>query len=109
MNTLLPRSINEHTEGVNFPLPALPARRRPGASHFILIDSFSFRRLFSDAFEQRGWGDAILSYLERVAIASSVKHLFVLSSRTMQWFVERGFEEATVADLPKERYCVANC
>lgn len=52
---------------------------------------------------QRGWGEALLSYLERVAIASSVKHLFVLSTRTMQWFVERGFKEADVPDLPEER------
>lgn len=45
----------------------------------------------------------MLSYLERVAIASSVKHVFVLSTRTMQWFVERGFQEAEVSDLPAER------
>lgn len=54
-------------------------------------------------YRQRGWGEAMLSYLERLAIAYSVKHVFVLSSRTMQWFVERGFEEASVSDLPKER------
>lgn len=52
---------------------------------------------------KRGWGEAMLSYLERVAIASSIKHVFVLSSRTMQWFVERGFDEAEVSDLPEER------
>lgn len=45
----------------------------------------------------------MLSYLERVALASSVKHLFVLSTVTMQWFVERGFEESQVSDLPPER------
>ncbi|CAM9736567.1 unnamed protein product [Laminaria digitata] len=45
----------------------------------------------------------MLSYLERVAIASSVKHLFVLSTSTMQWFVERGFEQSSVSDLPPER------
>lgn len=45
----------------------------------------------------------MLSYLERVALASSVKHLFVLSTVTMQWFVERGFRESQVSDLPPER------
>lgn len=52
---------------------------------------------------QRGWGEAMLSYLERVAVASSVKHLFVLSTVTMQWFVERGFQEEDVSALPPER------
>lgn len=52
---------------------------------------------------QRGWGEAMLGYLERVALASSVKHLFVLSTVTMQWFVERGFRESQVSDLPPER------
>eukprot|EP00752_Nemacystus_decipiens_P001827 g1764.t1 len=54
-------------------------------------------------YRKRGWGEAMLSYLERVALASSVKHLFVLSTVTMQWFVERGFEESQVSDLPPER------
>ena len=45
----------------------------------------------------------MLSYLERVALASRIKHLFVLSTSTMQWFVERGFEEADVSVLPPER------
>ncbi|CBJ29066.1 Amino-acid N-acetyltransferase [Ectocarpus siliculosus] len=54
-------------------------------------------------YRKRGWGEAMLSYLERVALASSVKHLFVLSTVTMQWFVERGFRESQVSDLPPER------
>ncbi|CAM9958119.1 unnamed protein product [Ectocarpus sp. 12 AP-2014] len=54
-------------------------------------------------YRKRGWGEAMLSYLERVALASSVQHLFVLSTVTMQWFVERGFRESQVSDLPPER------
>lgn len=45
----------------------------------------------------------MLGYLERVALASSVKHLFVFSTTTMQWFVERGFTESEVSDLPPDR------
>ncbi|CAM9347615.1 unnamed protein product, partial [Hapterophycus canaliculatus] len=54
-------------------------------------------------YRKRGWGEAMLSYLERVALASSVQHLFVLSTVTMQWFVERGFQESEVSGLPQER------
>lgn len=54
-------------------------------------------------YRRQSKGDALLSYLERVAIASGVKKLFALSTKTMQWFVERGFIEATLASLPQER------
>mmetsp|Transcript_29315 Transcript_29315/g.94947 ORF Transcript_29315/g.94947 Transcript_29315/m.94947 type:complete len:152 (+) Transcript_29315:1301-1756(+) len=54
-------------------------------------------------YRRQSKGDALLSYLERVAIASGVKELFALSTKTMQWFVERGFIEATLASLPQER------
>ena len=45
----------------------------------------------------------MLGYLERVALAAGVEALFVLSTRTMQWFVERGFEEAALDALPEAR------
>jgi len=48
-------------------------------------------------------GDALLSYLERVAIANKITHLFALSTRTMQWFIERGFEEVDFESLPSDR------
>lgn len=79
----------------------LPA---PYALSFFLPLLLSRRPLISfRACLQRGWGEAMLSYLERVALASSVKHIFVLSTVTMQWFVERGFKEAEVSELPPER------
>jgi len=55
------------------------------------------------AYRRQAKGDALLSYLERVAIANGVSHLFALSTRTMQWFLERGFEEVLFADLPPKR------
>lgn len=54
-------------------------------------------------YRRQSKGDALLSYLERVAIASGVKQLFALSTKTMQWFVERGFDEVTLDLLPQER------
>mmetsp|Transcript_33818 Transcript_33818/g.104719 ORF Transcript_33818/g.104719 Transcript_33818/m.104719 type:complete len:565 (-) Transcript_33818:103-1797(-) len=60
-----------------------------------LVVSRKYRRLSK--------GDALLSYLERVAIASGVQELFALSTKTMQWFVERGFDQVSLDSLPQER------
>jgi amino-acid N-acetyltransferase len=55
-----------------------------------------------------GRGERILQYAERRARESGLKSLFVLSTRTMQWFLERGFAEAAVEDLPAEKSAVYN-
>jgi amino-acid N-acetyltransferase len=39
-----------------------------------------------------GRGETLLAYLERCALLLGVTHVFILSTRTMQWFEERGFE-----------------
>ena len=44
-----------------------------------------------------------VGYLERIALKSGATLLFVLSTQTMQWFIERGFEEVGVNDLPPSR------
>ena len=51
-------------------------------------------------------GDALLSYLERVAIAAGVQKLFALSTKTMHWFIERGFSQVSLASLPRERQAI---
>ena len=48
-------------------------------------------------------GDTMLTYLERVALGFGVPHVFVLSTRTLEFFAERGFREVTASDLPPER------
>jgi amino-acid N-acetyltransferase len=50
----------------------------------------------------------MLGYLERVAVLSGITSVFVLSTRTMQWFVERGFGECSVSDLPETRQALYN-
>lgn len=45
----------------------------------------------------------MLGYVERVAMATGGKMIFVLSTQTMHWFVERGFNECALEDLPVER------
>ena len=54
-------------------------------------------------YRRQNKGDAMLSYLERVALANGIQDLFALSTRTMQWFLERGFDEVQFNDLPPDR------
>jgi amino-acid N-acetyltransferase len=50
-----------------------------------------------------GRGERILAYIEKRAKDRSFKKLFVLSTQTTQWFVERGFTEAGIEALPAVR------
>ncbi|KAJ8613986.1 hypothetical protein CTAYLR_005627 [Chrysophaeum taylorii] len=54
-------------------------------------------------YRRQSKADALLSYCERVALANNVTDLFALSTATMQWFLERGFDEVDFDDLPDER------
>lgn len=54
-------------------------------------------------YRSRGRGDAMLGYLERLCVLSGCSTVFVLSTQTMEWFVERGFEEVGVEQLPPSR------
>lgn len=52
--------------------------------------------------DQREWGygEQLMKRIEKRARKSGVKRLFVLTTRTEHWFVERGFKLGTVDDLP---------
>jgi amino-acid N-acetyltransferase len=54
-----------------------------------------------------GYGEQLMERIFRRAKKMGVKRLFVLTTRTEHWFVERGFKLGTVDDLPaakKEMY-----
>ena len=55
-----------------------------------------------------GRGERILSFAEKRAKEKGFKTLFVLSTQTTQWFVERGFVESDVAKLPPEKQALYN-
>mmetsp|Transcript_26970 Transcript_26970/g.63193 ORF Transcript_26970/g.63193 Transcript_26970/m.63193 type:complete len:602 (+) Transcript_26970:176-1981(+) len=57
----------------------------------------------SKDYRSRGRGDAMLGYLERLALINGASTIFVLSTQTMEWFLERGFGEAPVSELPEQR------
>lgn len=50
----------------------------------------------SKDYRKGGRGDAMLGYLERLSLQCGGKKVFVLSTQTMEWFVERGFREVPV-------------
>jgi amino-acid N-acetyltransferase len=55
-----------------------------------------------------GRGERILNFTEKRAKDKGIKTLFVLSTQTTQWFVERGFAEADVTRLPVDRQAAYN-
>jgi amino-acid N-acetyltransferase len=55
-----------------------------------------------------GDGERILKHIEQRAKAAGMKHLFVLTTRAMHWFMKRGFKPATVNELPPERQASYN-
>ena len=58
------------------------------------------------SYRRQGCGDAMLGFMERTAVAAGVSNVFALSTHTMQWFMERGFEQVGVDALPPRRVAI---
>ena len=56
----------------------------------------------------RGYGEAILNHMIDVAKSQKLKKLFVLTTRTAHWFIERGFAESDVSALPTQKKSLYN-
>eukprot|EP00516_Mucochytrium_quahogii_P005803 CAMPEP_0203762940 /NCGR_PEP_ID=MMETSP0098-20131031/15705_1 /ASSEMBLY_ACC=CAM_ASM_000208 /TAXON_ID=96639 /ORGANISM=" , Strain NY0313808BC1" /LENGTH=584 /DNA_ID=CAMNT_0050657539 /DNA_START=177 /DNA_END=1931 /DNA_ORIENTATION=- len=54
----------------------------------------------SSALHGEGIGNALLSYSLRRALSTGVRTLFVLTTRTQGWFIDRGFKEVPPESLP---------
>ncbi|MBK9955936.1 MAG: amino-acid N-acetyltransferase [Rhodocyclaceae bacterium] len=52
------------------------------------------------AYRRAGHGDQLRKHIEARAARLKIRRLFVLTTRTAHWFIERGFGEATVDALP---------
>ncbi|WP_133543344.1 amino-acid N-acetyltransferase [Mesocricetibacter intestinalis] len=48
-------------------------------------------------------GDILLEAIQKRAQSAGIEKLFVLTTRTVHWFQERGFHLAAVEDLPQEK------
>lgn len=59
-------------------------------------------------YRSSGCGEALLKNTEKRAKAQGNTDLFVLTTRTAHWFVERGFREVSVDELPKARQGLYN-
>ncbi len=55
-----------------------------------------------------GRGERLLAFGEARARALGLKSLFVLSTRTTHWFIERGFVESDTARLPEKKQALYN-
>ncbi|MDB5842272.1 MAG: argA [Herminiimonas sp.] len=58
--------------------------------------------------QAQGDGERLLKHMETRARAEGFKKLFVLTTRTAHWFLKRGFVNATIDDLPKDRQHMYN-
>ena len=55
-----------------------------------------------------GRGERLLAFAEASAKKQGFKTLFVLSTRTTHWFIERGFAEADLSRLPERKQALYN-
>ena len=62
----------------------------------------------SPTFRRGGRGDRLLKYSEEQAALRGIKTLFVLTTHTAHWFIERGFVEAGIETLPQARQQLYN-
>lgn len=53
------------------------------------------------SYRNQGHGDRLLKTIEERAIAQGSQKLFVLTTHATHWFIEHGFSEASLSDLPK--------
>lgn len=59
-------------------------------------------------YRDRGYGEAVLNHMISVAKTQGMKKLFVLTTRTAHWFIERGFVEENVSALPAQKKSLYN-
>jgi len=59
-------------------------------------------------YRREGYGERLMHAVEKAAKAQGIDTLFVLTTRTAQWFTERGFVPASVTDLPEKKQALYN-
>ncbi len=59
-------------------------------------------------YRKQGYGDALLKYILAEAQAQGLHKVFVLTTRTAHWFIERGFKETDVGQLPTQKKMLYN-
>ncbi len=59
-------------------------------------------------FRREGYGEALMHEVEQRARRLKLDSLFVLTTKTSHWFLERGFRNATIAELPQQKQALYN-
>jgi amino-acid N-acetyltransferase len=59
-------------------------------------------------FRRDGYGEALMKEIEGRARKLKLASLFVLTTRTAHWFLERGFRTGTIGDLPQQKQALYN-
>lgn len=59
-------------------------------------------------YRQQARGEHLLFVVENEARSIGVEKLFVLTTSTAHWFIERGFKAASTEDLPKQKQSLYN-
>ena len=59
-------------------------------------------------FRREGYGEALMREIETRARKLKLAELFVLTTKTAHWFLERGFRVAAVSDLPRQKQALYN-
>ena len=59
-------------------------------------------------YRKQGYGEVLMKHISGIAKARKLRKLFVLTTRTAHWFIERGFREADVGQLPKQKKSLYN-
>lgn len=59
-------------------------------------------------YQRVGRGDILLRHAEQQAQSMGLHRLFLLSTQTGQWFMERGFEPSSLEHLPQSRQLLYN-
>jgi amino-acid N-acetyltransferase len=59
-------------------------------------------------YQQHGRGDDLIQHIEWQARKTHMKKLFTLTTQAMHWFIERGFLECNIEDLPIEKKSLYN-
>ncbi len=54
-------------------------------------------------YRRDGYGERLLKVIEKTTLNMGISRLFVLTTRTSHWFVERGFGTASIDDLPEKK------
>lgn len=62
----------------------------------------------NSTYRDGGRGEALLRHVVREANRLGIERLFVLTTRTAHWFIERGFVPASVDDLPMKKQRLYN-